>query len=163
MSKRAFCLAVLVVVLGYCQDAYGKGSPDKIIIDGGGLSHTIEITDRATLNGFDAWSGQFIDWPRRIVAKPPTGGAIYEVSFYIKWKPNDRHLRFFYVFRYIPGRNGEDGFVYLPDQTDKLGFVNPGTILRDRDDGHWHYASASWDALMERLILLNRAQSSSVV
>jgi hypothetical protein len=153
MSKRAFCLALIVVVFCYCQYAYCKGSPDEIIIKGGGVSHTIEITDRATLKGFDPWSGQFIDWPRGIVAKPPTGGATYEVSFYIKWKPKDRHLRFFYLFRYIPGRNGEHGVVYLPDRSDEWGFVNPGTILRNGDDGHWHYASTSWDRLMERLIL----------
>ena len=87
-----FC-ALLVVVLGSSQYAYSKGSPDKIIIKGNSLRQPIEITDRAMLKGFDPWSGQFIDWPGGIVASQPAADATYEVSFYIKWKPTDRHRR----------------------------------------------------------------------
>jgi len=159
MSKRALCLAVLVALFGYCQYTYGKGSPDKIIIKSTGLSHDIEIADRATLKNFDPWSGQFIDWAGGIVTKPPTGDAIYEVSFYIKWRPKDRHLRFFYVFRYVPGRDGERGYIYLPANSDAWNRVNLGTIIREGHDGHWHYASKQWDRLMEQLVLQRPSQT----
>lgn len=157
MNRRMLFCALLVVVLGSSQYAYSKGSPDKIIIKGKSLRQPIEITDRAMLKGFDPWSGQFIDWPGGIVASQPAADATYEVSFYIKWKPTDRHMRLFYVFRYIPGRNGERGYVYLPGESDKWGSVSRSTILRDDDDGHWHYASTAWDTLMERLTHPHRA------
>ena len=159
MNKRGVCCALFVLV-GCWQVAYSKGSPDKIIIKVAGVSDKTEITDRTTLKGFDPWSGQFIDWPKGIVANSPAGDATYEVFFYIRWKPTDRHLRLFYIFRYIPGRNGERGYVYLPGESDKWGSVSRGTILRDGDDGHWHYASTAWDTLMERLILLHRASQT---
>lgn len=161
--NRPGLLFAFVVALGYCQYAYSKGSPDKIVIDGGGLSHKIEITDRATLKGFDPWSGLFIEWPRGVVAEPPANGTTFDVSFFIRWRPRDRHLRFFYVFKYIAGRNGAQGLVYLPGRADKWGFRNAGTILRDGADGHWHYASSAWDKLMQQVILLNRAANSASV
>ncbi|HXU35519.1 MAG TPA: hypothetical protein VN937_04085 [Blastocatellia bacterium] len=160
MNKRCLLFAV-VVVLGCCQHGYSKGSPDKIIIEGGGRPHKIEITDRAALKGFDPWSGQFIEWRGGVPANPPVADATYDVSFYIKWKPRDRHLRFFYVFKYVAGRNGKRGLVYLPGRADRWGSRNAGTILRDGDDGLWHYASPAWDKLMRQVILLDRATQSA--
>jgi hypothetical protein len=54
-----------------------------------------------------------------------------------------------YALRYCPGRDGKPGYIYLPNEGDGWGSVNPGTILREGHDGKWHYASAAWDDLMK--------------
>jgi hypothetical protein len=43
----------LLLLLSGVQLAYSKGSPDLIVIGGGGLIHQIDITDPAALKEFD--------------------------------------------------------------------------------------------------------------
>ena len=149
-------LCVLMLLVG-APPAYSKGKPDKITIRGGKMARAIEITDRATLNGFDPWSGQFIDSHKGFVADPPERSFAFEVFFYMKWP--SRHSRYdqgdlklIYAVRYYPGRDGGPGYIYLPGKGEAFYDVNVFTILRDGHDGHWHYASPAWDALMKRAL-----------
>lgn len=146
---------VTLIVLAATPQAFSKGSPEKIIIKGGGLARPIEITDSETLRRFDPWSGQFIDWSKGSVAVPPNQNQSYGVFFYMKWDGRRSrfdlgNLRMIYALRYCPGPNGEPGYIYLPGSNDGYS-VNAGTILRDDADGKWHQASPAWDALILRL------------
>ena len=140
------------------SSAYAKGSPDLIVITGGGLAQPIEITERETLKGFDPWMGQFINWARAPVAEPSDPSRSYEVFFFMKWpgrhSNDDRgDLKMIYSVRYCPGRDGGPGLIYLPGEIDRDDrySVNTRTILREGDDGKWHQASAAWDSVMKRL------------
>jgi hypothetical protein len=157
MSRRWFGLLCVLALLVGVPPAFSKGKPDKIAIRGGKMARPIEITDPATLSGFDPWSGQFIDWSKGLVANPPERSYAFEVFFYMKGM--GRHSRYdqgklalMYAVRYWPGRNGEPGYVYLPGKGEAFYDLNAATILRDGHDGRWHYASPAWDALMKRVM-----------
>jgi len=186
MTARTWSLRLVLLIIAAAllsPAAYSKGSPDKILIKGEGLTHAIEITDRETLKSFDPWVGQFIDWTRQRLSGPVDKEHTYkavdlttgqecswkivepakqdhccDVFFYMKWK--GRHstydrgsLKMIYRVRYCADSEGAPGYVYLPGRDDKWNTVNGGTILRDGHDGRWHYASASWDALMHNALL----------
>ena len=157
---------VSLVVLAAAPLAFSKGSTERIIIKGGGLARSIEITDTETLRGFDPWSGQFIDWSKGPVAVPPNQEQSYEVFFYMKWEgrrsPYDLgSLKMIYALRYCPPvRDGEPGYIYLPGRNDGYS-VNASTILREDADGKWHQASPAWNALMKRLTAASKPNGKS--
>src|SRR5436305_1350999 len=56
MMKRIVSVFLVSMIHLACASAvYSKGTPDKVVIKGGGLSQPIEITDRETLQGFDPY------------------------------------------------------------------------------------------------------------
>lgn len=155
--KPSAFLVSLILLICSCATYYSKGAPDKIVMRGDRLAQPVEMTDREILKGFDVYSGQFIDWKKGLVAAPPNQDIAYEVFFYMKWK--ERHskydqgnLKLIYSVRYVPGRDGAPGYVYLPGRDDDRYSINISTIIREGDDGKWHQASPAWDALMKRLI-----------
>jgi hypothetical protein len=48
-------LLALLAFLACISPTYGKGSPDLILITGGGLAQPIEITDSSSLKACDSW------------------------------------------------------------------------------------------------------------
>jgi hypothetical protein len=177
IRRRAFApILISLVVIATASSAFAKGSPDRIVISGGGLKQPIEITDSETLKRFDPWLAQFIDWNRQAAVhagiagrsyegldpkgtwttvEPPRQGDPYQVLVYMKWpgrrSPYDRgDLAMIYAFLYSrPG--GGSGYVYLPGGNDAWKVTNQGTIIREGHDGRWHYASRAWDELMQRV------------
>jgi len=158
MKKGLFVVSIIVLVSVCVVPAYAKGSPDQIVITGGGVS--LKITDQETLRKFDPWNGQFINWTSGQLSPPDDKGESYEVLFYMKW-PGRRSdydqgaLKMIYAVRYLAGRDGTPGYVYLPGKGEKFCRYNTGTISREQDDGKWHRASAEWDAAMKRLLTAN--------
>jgi hypothetical protein len=180
LSLSSFLL-VFVVMLNE-PSIFAKASIERMVVRGGGLARSVEITDRAMLKGFDPWSGQFIDWAKQRLGnptsrdphykaldpqtgkealwkfiEPPDQQQSYQVFFYMKWNGRrsvyDLHrLKMIYALRYRPGGNGEAGYVYLPGRNEQWSVVNLGTIFRAEHDGKWHYASAAWDALMNHAL-----------
>src|SRR5215813_11805583 len=156
MKRLVFKLAVTLIIGACAGLAYGKGSPDQIEI----TNHrdvTIRINDREILRQFDPWGSQFIDWTSQAVSAPVDRRESYEVLFYLK-SPG-RHtdydrgeLKMIYAMRYVPSVGDLPGFIYLPGQGEKYHDYNVATIWRVNDDGKWHLASPSWDALMNRLL-----------
>ena len=51
MASR--CVFALPMLVAGVPLAYSKGSPDLILISGGGLNQPVEITDPALLKAFD--------------------------------------------------------------------------------------------------------------
>ena len=149
------------------SSAYSKGSPDRILITSD-HANTITITNRETLKKFDPWSAQFIDWSKGVVSAPDDQSQSHEVFFYMKWPGRrsnyDRgELKLIYTVRYVAGRDGAPGYIYLPGEGEKFHGNNIGTIWRDRDDGKWHQASAEWDAVTKRLIRTRSGNHETLV
>src|SRR5436309_2277838 len=133
-----------------------KGSPDLIVIRGGGLAKPIEITDREVLKKFDPWLGQFIDWKSGIISEPASTTRCFDVSFFRRWpsrhsKYDRGDLKLIYGLKYCPSARSEAGEIYLPGRGE-LFTINIGTIIRDGDDGKWHRASAAWENSVKGLL-----------
>ena len=159
--------SVTLIVFAGASSTYSKGAPDRILITSE-RAETVAITNRETLKKFDPWSAQFIDWAKGAVSAPADQSQSYEVFFYMKW-PGRRSdydrgdLKLIYTVRYVAGREGAPGYVYLPGAGEKFHSNNIGTIWREKDDGKWHQASAEWDAVTKRLIITSGGKQKTFV
>lgn len=158
-----------VLIVAVCPSSvYPKGSPNKIVITGGGLRRPIEINEREILKSFDPWMGQFIDRAKGPVAEPSRQDPAYDVFFYMKW--SGRHstydrgkLKMVYTMRYVRGHDGQPGYIYLPGRGEEFYNNNIGTIWREKEDGRWHQASAAWEVAMRRVIVISNEPQRSPV
>jgi hypothetical protein len=153
MTARG-ALALFVILAGVPL-AYSKGSPDLILVSGGGLTRPIEITDASSLKAFDPWLGQFADWKAKALAEVPCSRRSLEVLFYMRWSARrsfeDRgDLKMIYATRYCS--SGPAGYVYLPGPGEWHYRENVGTIYRSGQDGKWHRATPAWDALLSNAV-----------
>jgi len=132
------CAFILLALLAVAPLAFSKGSPDLIVISGGGLAQSVEITDPSLLRAFNPWIGQFADWQHEALAEAPCFRRSFEVLFYMKWpgriSPLDRgDLKMIYATRYCS--TGLIGYVYLPGPGETHYGENTGTIVRGQADG----------------------------
>jgi len=149
MTRR--CLFALLVLFLGAPRAFSKGSPDLILISGGGLSQPIEITDPGSLKAFSPWIGQFADWQAKSLKDAPCFRRSFEVLFYMRWPGRESaldrgDLQLIYATRYC--FTGDTGYVYLPGRGEPGYGWNGGTIIRGAADGMWHVATAAWDSLL---------------
>ena len=149
------CIFALLVILAGASRAYGKGSPDLILVTGGALTRPIEITDATSLKAFDPWLGQFADWKAKALAEAPCSRRSFEVLFYMKYPTRrsslDRgDLKFLYATRYCS--MGSISYVYLPGPGEWHYRENVGTIYRGDEDGKWHPATAAWHSLLSNAV-----------
>src|SRR5882672_1025788 len=158
----------LLLLLASAHVAFSKGSPDLIVISGGGLTRQIEITDPSTLKAFDPWQGQFADWRKKSLVDAPCFRRSFEVLFYVHWpegKPPLDHgdldrsdLNMIYATRYCS--TGSEGYVYLPGPSESLYRNNAGTIMRGDADGKWHPSTPAWDALLGNAVVTRDQEAS---
>jgi len=125
-----------------------KAPTVRIMIAGGGLTHSIEVTDPQLLSISHAWSSEFLDTSRAPIAEAPQVNLKYEISFYSQIDLND--VRKTCVIYYSPNSSGQ-GFIYLPG-TGTGWYLNAGTIIRQGRDGKWSYAAPAWEALIKAAI-----------
>ena len=162
MTCRFMC--VLLMLLAGAPLAFSKGSPDLILVSGGGLGQPIEITDPDSLKAFNPWMGQFADWEAKPLADAPCFRRSFEVLFYMRWperkSSQDRgNLQLIYSTRYCS--TGQTGYVYLPGPGEPQFGPNRGTIIRGAADGKWHVATAAWDSLMSDAVAMSESQRSA--
>ncbi|MBI3971761.1 MAG: hypothetical protein HY332_10780 [Chloroflexi bacterium] len=148
-------LLVLLVVLLPASAAFAKSLPDRIVVAGPGMVEPIEITDQASLSGFNPWTRGFIAWDRGPVAAPPPAEQTYTASFYLKNGDGARSLIF--VLHYRPDSSGGPGYIYIPGPGDEWYRLNIGTIITGGSDhwnpnGKWQYATPAWDTVMRRAL-----------
>lgn len=153
VTHRVFTLLVLLAGVPL---VYAKGPVDLILISGGGLEHSIEIADTASLKAFDPWVGQFADWQQKPLLNAPCSRRALEVLFYMKWPGRisslDRgDLKMIYATRYCSA--GRVGYVYLPGRNEPYFGENNGTIIRGDADGKWHVATPAWDSLLRDAVI----------
>jgi len=141
--------------------AYGKGSPDAIVVFDGGLNSPIQITDASSLRAFDPWNARFMDLKQALPGNAPCFRRSVQVGFYrkLKAKSSDAtELQPFYITRYCS--TGSEGFVYLPGPGEPTYPQNAEAIVRGDADGKWYPATAAWNQLLSDALAARDAQAN---
>ncbi len=133
-----------------------KGKTVKITIKGTDLKTPIEISDPKLLESFQVWAGPgtstadrqslIIDWSQGPVTKPPQSLRRYQVSFHTD--PNEQIV---YVVYYAFSPSAEQGYVYLPGESDEWAGLNVRSIWRGVE-GKWFRAWSAWERVARPLI-----------
>jgi hypothetical protein len=115
-----------LLVIGLSRSAFAKGPPDKVIVQGPGLSGEVEITDPRRLQAFGFF--QFEDISQR-VDPPSDPGPGYVITRYVRdpargWIAWNRLI-------YYPPRGGRPGVVWAE-----------GLSVTTNYDGFWYAVSA---------------------
>lgn len=152
-------LAVLLnflLILSVPAPLLAKGKTVKITIKGAQLKTPIEISNPRILENFQVWTGPgtntsegaslIIDWPQGPVTKPPESLDRYQVSFHTA--PNDQIV---YVVFYAFSPGAEQGYVYLPGESDESAGLNVRSIWRGVE-GKWFRAWSAWEHVARPLI-----------
>lgn len=91
--------------------------------------------------------GDFADWNAGAV-EVPRGLPIFNINFYCKaCEPARGDTWRCYAVRYVPGRDGERGYIQIPGAGDNDYEVNVRSIYRGVE-GQWFRASEKWEALV---------------
>ena len=152
-------LAVLLnslLILSVPTPLLAKGKTVKITIKGADLKTPIAITDRKILANFQVWTGPgtstadrqslVIDWSQGPVRKAPESLRRYQVSFHTD--PNEQIV---YVVYYAFSLGAEQGYVYLPGDSDEWAGLNVRSIWRGVE-GKWFPAWSAWERVARPLI-----------
>jgi hypothetical protein len=152
-------LAVLLnslLILSVPAPLLAKGKTTKITIKGANLKTPIEISGPKILANFQVWTGPgtsgadgqslIIDWSQGPVRKPPESLHRYQVSF--RTDPNDQIV---YVVYYAFSPGAEQGYVYLPGESDEWPGLNVRSIWRGVE-GKWFRAWSAWERVARPLI-----------
>ena len=135
-----------------------KGNTVKITISGADLKRPIEISDPKILANFSVWTGPgtstadhqglIIDWSEGPVRETPDTLRRYQVSFYAGAPANERIV---YVVDYAFSFGDEQGYVYLPGESDEWYGRNVRSIVRGVE-GKWFRAWSDWERVARPLI-----------
>lgn len=144
------------MILNVPTQLLAKGKTVKITIKGADLKIPIQISDPKILESFQVWTGPgtstadrqslIIDWSQGPVRKPPESLRRYQVSFHAD--PNDQIL---YVVYYAFSPGAEQGYVYLPGDSDEWAGLNVRTIHHGVE-GKWFRAWSAWERVARPLI-----------
>jgi hypothetical protein len=161
-------LAVLLnflLILSVPTPLLSKRKTVKITINGADLKTPIEISDAKILVNFQVWTGPgtstddrqslIIDWSQGPVRKPSESLRTYQVSFHTD--PNEQVV---YVVYYAFSPGVEQGYVYLPGESDEWAGLNVRTIFHGVE-GKWFAAWSAWERVARPLIEANRKQATS--
>jgi hypothetical protein len=149
-------LLTALLILGVSTPLMAKGKTVKITIKGADLTTPIEISDAKILANFQVWTGPgtstadrqslIIDWSQGPVRKPPESLRRYQVSFHAE--PNEQIV---YVVYYAFSPGAEQGYVYLPGESDEWAGLNVRTIFHGVE-GKWFPAWSAWERVARPLI-----------
>jgi hypothetical protein len=133
-----------------------KAKTVEITIKGADLKTPIEISDPKILANFQVWTGPgtstadrqglIIDWSQGTVGEPPQALPRYQVSFHTD--PNEQIVYAVY-YAFSPG--AEQGYVYVPGESDEWYGLNVRSILRGVE-GKWFRAWSAWERVARPLI-----------
>ena len=161
MNRRLAIFMCVSLLLLAPTELLGKGKTVKVVVAGGDLAKSIEISDPNVLANFQVWAGPgtssnqgpaFIaDWSSGAIKELPKGLARYEVSFFVD-EPQERIA---YVVLYAFDSSTGRGYVYIPGKSDNHYWTNVGSIFRGVE-GNWFHAWPLWDRVAVPLITGNR-------
>jgi len=153
----------LLTVFTAPASLWAKGATVKVTIRGASLAAPIEITDRSILADFNVWDGPgtyinnaeqtkgfIVDWSQGIVANPPEGLPVYDVSFYTRYSdsPPDERPVLVYVVSYAYDASTRQGYVYLPSSQ-----LNTRSIWHGHGfEGNWLRATNAWRDVVTPLL-----------
>jgi len=156
MRKALAVLFICLLILSVPSLLLAKGKTVKITIKGADLKTPIELTDPKILANFQVWTGPgtstadrqslIIDWFQGPLSKPSESLRRYEVSFH-----TDPHEQIVYVVYYAFSSGAEQGYVYLPGESDEWAGLNVRTIFHGVE-GKWFRAWSAWEHVARPLI-----------
>lgn len=145
---------------------------DKIVISGGELQHSVEITDPDLLDKFDPWTGIFADW--KIPARMGPCNWEYEIKYFKRGadfkeqrrpptSDDETGFALIYGLRYCMGNAGEPGYVHLAGYTDKFWEQNVHAVWDGTQAGKWHASTPQWKDFIQREVdgQLHRASANN--
>jgi hypothetical protein len=145
-----------VLILSAPALLLAKEKTVKITIKGAKLKAPIEISDLKILANFQVWTGQgtstsdrqslIIDWSQGPVIKPSESLRRYQISFHTD--PNEQIV---YVVYYAFSSGAEQGYVYLPGESEEWCRLNERSIWRGVE-GKWFRAWSAWEHVARPLI-----------
>jgi len=142
-------ILVLATSLAVAQPIYAKVRLDLISISGGDLTEPLSITEPLALDLSNPWHGTIADWKADVAA--PTGDRpVYAVTLHARLRSPE--VKPIYQLRYVEGKGGAPGFVYLPSRGEPGYRQNVSVIYREGHDGHWHLATPAWEARILRAL-----------
>jgi len=134
---------VAAAALGLAVPLYAKAPLQRITISGGGLAEPVTVADQETLALSNPWHGRIANWSAD-VAPPPDDRPVYEITLHARLRGSE--VKPIYQLRYVKGDRGAPGSVYLPGRGEAWYRQNVSIIYREGHDGHWHVATAAWEA-----------------
>jgi hypothetical protein len=156
MRKVLAVLLNSLLILSVPAPLLAKGKTVKITIKGADLKIPIQITDPKILANFQVWTGPgtstadrqsfIIDWAQGPVRKPPESFRRYQIAFH-----TDPHEQIVYVAYYAFSTGSEQGYVYLPGESDEWAGLNVRTIYHGVE-GNWFRAWSAWERVARPLI-----------
>lgn len=163
--KRTLAIAFIIsFFVIFPSRLLAKGATTKIMVEGADLAKPIEITDQKVLANFNVWTGPgtssnspgfnanapgfIIDWSQGPVGETPKTLRAYQVSFYEGAPPNE-HTFYVVYYQFSPG--ADQGYVYLPGESDKWCSLNVRSIFRGVE-GKWFRAWSTWERVARPLI-----------
>jgi hypothetical protein len=84
------------------------------------------------------------------VSPPPDDRPVYEITLHARLRGSE--VKPIYQLRYVKGDRGAPGSVYLPGRGEAWYRQNVSIIYREGHDGHWHVATAAWEAAIQRVL-----------
>jgi hypothetical protein len=158
MENTIAVLLSVLLILSVPTPLLAKGKTVKITIKGADLKTPIEISDPKILANFQVWTGPgtsgadrqslIIDWAQGPVRESPNTLRRYQVAFYAGPPPNEQIV---YVVYYSFSPGVEQGYVYLPGESDEWVRLNMGSIWRGVE-GKWFRAWSVWERVARPLI-----------
>jgi hypothetical protein len=158
MKVTIAVLLSAMLVASVSTPLLAKGKTVKITISGADLKRPIEIFDPKILANFSVWTGPgtstadhqglIIDWSEGPVRETPDTLRKYQVSFYAGAPANERIV---YVVYYAFNIGDEQGYVYLPGESDEWYGRNVRSIVRGVE-GKWFRAWSDWERVARPLI-----------
>jgi hypothetical protein len=148
MQTKVLRVAVAAAAaLPLAMPLYAKAPLERITISGGGLAEPITVADQETLRLSNPWFGRIATWSAD-VAPPPDNRQVYEITLFARFRGPE--VKPIYQLRYVKGDGGTPGAVYLPGRGEAWYSQNVSIIYREGHDGHWHVATAAWEAAVLR-------------
>ena len=156
MRMALLVLLNSLLILSVPTPLLAKGKTVKITIKGADLKTPIEISDPKILANFQVWAGPgtssadrqslIIDWSEGPVRETPQALRRYQVSFHTA--PNDQIA---YVVYYAFSSGAEQGYVYVPGESDEWYGLNVRSIFHGVE-GKWFRAWSAWERVARPLI-----------
>ena len=141
--RKTLAALVLIVMTAAVTSAADIKSTTKLRITAEATpARSRDVTEAGVLAMSNVFAGAFIGQP----AEVPNYQAIYTVSFDIQARDGVKADA--YVVQYAVDAQGRS-FVYLPGRGEAGYRGNVGTIVRDGQDGRWHFASDEWSAAIQ--------------
>jgi hypothetical protein len=140
---------VAAAALGLAVPIYAKAPLQRITIAGGGLAEPVTVADQETLALSNPWHGRIANWSAA-VAPAPYDRPVYEIKLHSRLRCSE--FKPMYQLRYVKGDRGAPGSVYLPGRGEAWYRQNVSIIYREGHDGHWHVATAAWEAAIRRAL-----------